>query len=346
LQNESIKPEQVAVSIDYASAGFDYVDITLGHSSIDALTRHAVAETMMSKSDCRTCHHVSKDGIGPSFTDISEKYKSQPKADTYLANKITNGSANVWHKETAMPAHPSITQADAQTIARYILNITNKKTLPVSGNYKTITPANDNGRGTYIFRAAYTDRTVNKLPSLSSENVLILKSPVILSIDADSVNGMIRDHLDEYTFMTARPDSYLMLKDIDLTDIKSIQLIPNWHLYDIYKGGAIEVRLDRLDGETVCKTEMLPQQFNMRYRGAFGGLDDAKKKEAVAKLNLPSLDERAFFAPGVDKNNFTLPSTAPLKSTSGKHDIYFVFKNEEVAKTEALFPLARIVFDN
>jgi hypothetical protein len=49
-----------------------------------------------------------------------------------------------------------------------------------------------------------------------------------------------------------------------------------------------------------------------------------------------------FFAPGSNKNAFTIPSVAKIKSTTGKHDVYFLFKNDSVRPEESLLPLAEI----
>jgi cytochrome c len=346
LKAGTIKPDQVSLTIDYVSAGFDYVDVTLGHAKVDAATRNAVAETMISRSDCKSCHHVDAVGVGPSFTKIAHRYKGRSDAPEYLAGKILKGSAGVWGKEAAMPAHPDMHPADVRAIANYILGISTSQKMKAAGTFITTVPRDDKGTGKWIIRAAYTDHPKDSLPGLSTERVQILRAPIIQAVDADHVQGLIRDHLDEYTFLTARKDSYIVLKNIDLTNVKQIQLIPNWHLYDIYKGAKVSLRVDKVDGNILAETDMLPEQFNMRYRGAFGGLDDKNKMEQVKKRNLPVLDESAFFARGSDKNEFTIPSILPSGALQGRHDLYFVFTNDSADAKDALVPLARIAFSN
>ncbi len=345
LSDHKILPDQVAVSIDYVSEGFDYVDVTMNHANIDANSRHAIALLMISKSDCSTCHSLSGIGVGPSFTSIYEKYKTDRSAIERLSAKIRNGGSGVWGGEIAMPAHPSITSNDAKTIAQYILSLQDKKTLPTKGTYVTASPKEDNGRGTYIFRGAYTDQGAGEIPRLSTEQVIILHSPILIPVNADIQQGTIRDQLDEYTFLTARPNSHLAFKDLDLTDIQTISIIPNWHLYDIYKGGKIEIRLDSPTGELIGETEMVPQQFNTKYRGAFGGVSEEEAKKVDVK-KFPPLVLKDFFAPGVNKNYFTIPSKAEIKKTNGYHSVYFVFKNDQVRPEDSLFPLAEIEFQH
>lgn len=56
----------------------------------------------------------------------------------------------------------------------------------------------------------------------------------------------------------------------------------------------------------------------------------------------PPIDERKFFAPGSNKNDFTIPSVARLDPVEGKQDVYFVFRNDSAKAGESLFPLAEI----
>jgi cytochrome c len=139
----------------------------------------------------------------------------------------------------------------------------------LTGDFKFNLPSQDNGLGSYILRAAYADKGNDDLPSLSAESIVILKSSKLLAINADQQQGVIRDQLDEYTFLTTKPNSFITFSNIDLTGIREISFQPNWHLYDIYKGGKIEVRLDSEHGELLGETNLMPKQFNVRYRGAF-----------------------------------------------------------------------------
>jgi cytochrome c len=146
--------------------------------------------------------------------------------------------------------------------------------------------------------------------------------------------------------MTAKPNSHLGYKDIDMTGVYQVSFRANWHLYDIYPGGKVEVRLDAPDGELIGETVIEPEQFNTRYRGAFDGLANMTKDKAIRSKRYPPLDLSKFFARGADKNSFTIPSAAKLKEVEGKHDVYFVFKNELAKPEESLFPLAEIELIN
>jgi cytochrome c len=339
LEDKKIKSEEVAISIDYLSEGFDYPAIAVAQSEI---SRFAVAQSLMAQSDCRTCHNEKEKGVGPSFSQIAERYQQNSKATEILVDKIRNGSSGTWNLETAMPAHLTITPANARVIVNYIQNHEIKSVLPVAGEFKFEVPNQDRGTGSYIIRAAYADKGNATLPSLTSESVMILKSPKLIPVNAEIQQGTIRDQLDEYTFLTARPNSFIAFKNLDLTGIKQISFQPNWHLYDIYTGGKIEARLDSEKGELVGETTLIPKQFNVRYRGAFAPPPGSAEKAVPIDKTLPPLDMSKFFGPGSDKSSFTIPSVINLREIKGFHTIYFVFKNDAVKPEESLFPISSI----
>jgi len=266
-----------------------------------------------------------------------------------LAKRIIRGSHGVWGTANNMPAHPEFSLHDARTIARYIMSAGRAlpKTQPVRGSFVTRLPGDDNGRGTYIIRAAYTDRGANDIPPHTTDSTIILRSPELFPLEANTIGGgAMRDQLDEYVFLTARPNSFLAFENIDLTGVKRISFTPNWHLYDIYAGGTIEVRLGSPDGKLIGSVTMEREQFNTRYRGAFGGLSNPTPEQQERSKRYPRIDERRFFAPGADKNDFTIPSIASIEETRGFHDLYIVFRNNDVEPGTSLFPLAEIQLMN
>ena len=71
-------------------------------------------------SDCFTCHKIDEKNIGPAWRDVAAKYAGQDTAVKYLANKIINGGSGVWG-QVPMAAHPTFTQEEAETVAKYVL---------------------------------------------------------------------------------------------------------------------------------------------------------------------------------------------------------------------------------
>lgn len=345
LASGQISPEAVAVSADYVSTGLRLTPALLRHAALDSSTRFVVAQALINNSDCKTCHTRDVKTVGPAFRQIAEKYTPSPSMLDTLANRIIRGSHGIWGTDNNMPAHPSISRNDARTIANYILSVNepSPKTLPVRGKFRLSVPNDDRGTGAYVIRAAYSDKGGNDLPSHTTDSVLILRSPKLNPLEAEQIkDGALRDQLDEYVFLTARHNSYIVFENIDMTGVKKISFRPNWHLYDIYPGGTIEIRVGALDGQLIGTTTLEREQFNTRYRGAFGGLSNMTKEQEERSRRYPRIDERKFFAPGSDKNAFTIPSVAAIMPVEGPHDIYFVFKNEAVGARESIFPLAEI----
>lgn len=345
LASGRITPAQVAVSIDYASEGLDFVDITTSHQTVDASTQYSLAQTLMSKSDCNSCHMINTKVLGPAFTQIADKYKTDPDAVDKLARKIRSGGSGVWG-EGNMPAHPSISLNDAGTIVKYILAIKDKgvKTLPIRGAYVAKIPDTDNGRGTYILRAAYKDKATT-VPAQPTEAIVMLHSPIYLPLSADRIEGgAVRDQLDDYVFLTAKNNSFIAYKGLDLTGVKQIELKPNWHIYDIYKGGTVDIRLDSPTGELIGSTEITPDQFNLRRLGLFGPPPSPHAAASGAPATPPV--QRPRVPRPTDRNTSTKSAKATIKETAGVHDLYFVFKNEKVTGPEALFPLFSVKFSD
>lgn len=74
---------------------------------------------LANKSKCMTCHQVAAKKLGPSFKDISAKYKTQKGADKMLADGILKGVKGKWAKVPMPPQ--KVSPADAATLAKWIL---------------------------------------------------------------------------------------------------------------------------------------------------------------------------------------------------------------------------------
>lgn len=84
-------------------------------------TNNAFASAELSKSkNCAACHAVDKKLIGPAFKDIAAKYAADAGAVANLSAKIRNGGVGVWGN-IQMPANPQVTQAEAETLVKWIL---------------------------------------------------------------------------------------------------------------------------------------------------------------------------------------------------------------------------------
>jgi cytochrome c len=86
---------------------------------------YAAGLELIAKSDCLTCHKVDEKLTGPSYRDVANKYASQaPAIIPTLAEKIIKGGTGVWGEVPMLP-HASLSQADAETMVKYILLLKN-----------------------------------------------------------------------------------------------------------------------------------------------------------------------------------------------------------------------------
>lgn len=80
---------------------------------------------LIAKSDCLTCHKVDEKLTGPAYREVANKYASEgPDIVPKLAEKIIKGGVGVWG-EVPMTAHPTLSQADAEQMVKYILLLKN-----------------------------------------------------------------------------------------------------------------------------------------------------------------------------------------------------------------------------
>ncbi|TLV03205.1 PQQ-dependent sugar dehydrogenase [Dyadobacter luticola] len=337
LADGKIKPDQVAISIDYASEGFDYAEVIQSQRSVDASTQFAVAQVLINKSDCKVCHQPNAKSVGPSFADISNKYKGQ-NANEILVKKVLQGGSGVWG-EVAMPGHPALPVADADVIVKYILASTEKtlSTLPVKGEYTPKIPEKDNGKGTVLIRAAFTDRAVSgakAVPSQTSEEMIVLRSPELNAAEANVVKGAEMKALGTAGLgfaVVPFANSLLAFNEIDLTGIKKLELNAVSQKREGAAGGTIEVHLDSPTGTLLGqhKVEMAPE------------VDMAK---VMAELESQNKNLKPGEAPKTFRRPQNPPVAIEIQPTKGKHDLYFVFKNDSATPIQPLMSFSKIKF--
>ena len=338
LVDGKIKADQVAVSIDYTSEGFDYAEVIQGQRSVDASTQFAVSQLLISKSDCKVCHQPNTKSVGPSFADISNKYKGKAGAVDQLVQKVLKGGSGVWG-EVAMAAHPALPIADAEVIVKYILNSTDKtlSTLPVKGSYTPEIPKGDNGLGSVLIRAGFTDKAVGgakSIPANTVEEMIVLRSPEMNAAEAPIVKGAEMKALGSAGLgfsVVAFANSYLGFKSLDLTDISTLELNASAQRREGSVGGTVEVRLDSPTGPVVGEklVEIAPEVDMTKLMAEM----ESAKKAAKPGETPPPVRRPA-----------RPPVTISIKETKGKHDLYFVFKNDKATAIEPVLTFSKIKF--
>jgi cytochrome c len=81
-----------------------------------AFANKALAE----KNACLACHDVATKKIGPAYQDVAKKYAGQKDAEANLVKNIKAGGSGKWGT-MPMPAQANLSDADAKTLAKWIL---------------------------------------------------------------------------------------------------------------------------------------------------------------------------------------------------------------------------------
>ncbi|REA64427.1 PKD domain-containing protein [Dyadobacter luteus] len=278
LANKKISPSQVSVSTNYLSEGFNLTKIAQKQLSVDASAQFATAISLINNGDCKACHATNEKMLGPSFKAVASKYKGDPTAMAALSDKILKGGSGVWG-DAFMPAHPTMAESDVKGIVKYIMSLSDApkpaKTLPVKGSYTTVVPKGDT-EGSFIFRAAYTDRGTKTAPAQSSESTLVLRSPIVPVSYADQFKEISFNNDSTMAFVRNSGASF-RLRGTDLTGIKQIEIIrapgrnssmPLSGTVEIHAGAVDGILLGKFSGEYKDKTilEVTP--------GAVAGVKD------------------------------------------------------------------------
>lgn len=75
---------------------------------------------MAKKNACMACHAVDKKLVGPAYQEVAKKYADQKEAAATLAASIRKGGSGKWGP-VPMPAQAALSEADARTLAEWIL---------------------------------------------------------------------------------------------------------------------------------------------------------------------------------------------------------------------------------
>lgn len=362
-----ISPARVATSIDYTSEGFDYAEVVQGQRSVDASTQYAVAQALINQSDCKVCHRLNTKSVGPAFTAIAAKYKNDPSAPERLVNKIRQGGVGVWG-DVAMPGHPAMSVADAGNLVRYILHVTEKtlSSLPMQGSYSIKLPEGDNGKGSVLIRAAYTDKGNlvkggKPVPAQTSEALLILHNPQLMASEAPVIQGadVKAKGMGKGETVIPHANAYLGFRQLDLTGIKQLELDAAAQRREGSSGGTIEVHLNSPTGPVIgdITVELAPEvdieklmaqmEANAKASGSSAAPGGPPAAGTPPTAGAPTAPGTRPAGRPAGTNPFARPPVIlKLKETEGVHDVYFVFKNDTAKPIQPLMSLSSIKFQN
>ncbi|QIP11973.1 carbohydrate-binding protein [Spirosoma aureum] len=221
-----------------------------GHQDLAAIGNGTLGKTLIASSDCKACHTIDKPSVGPTFVAVASRYKGQPGTVERLARKIIEGGGGSWSKDHLMSAHPQIPVQDAQEMVKYIFSLTdkqNQKAVPLQGTLALNEHKAEDARGQYTLLASYTDNGGKAVGPLTSTDVVTLRNAKVKTLNADAYVGFPRWG---NRLAAGNHKAYVLLKDIDLTNIKSL----TYDYSSVNKDGEIEIRLDSYAAPVVSRT--------------------------------------------------------------------------------------------
>ena len=320
----------VVVTADYVPSGMTPSELARARGlSAEMSMRHVRANAIIARSDCMSCHRTDTRLVGPAFREVAQKYAGQKVLET-IAQKIITGGKGDWG-EVVMPPHPSLTPAEASTLAQYVLSIADAdarpKPLPLAGTYSMVerrlphawdTTKTVPERGSYILRATYTDKGSNGVAPITTSSAVLLRHPLLAPETADSISAGItyNESKGDPGFVIRRSGSHLAFDRIDLDGVGSISIgaLTSFYTWSHFKGATIEVHLDSANGP-------------------LGG--------APVKIIPPA----AKADPVVLGDRLEKPVSVALNEHAhGTHDVYFVFTNTDARADDDLLLITGFEF--
>ncbi|WP_192351021.1 PQQ-dependent sugar dehydrogenase [Algoriphagus sp. Y33] len=320
-----IHANEVAVTFDYVPSGFDPIEIASKQSGVESEALENIGKNLIEASDCKSCHQYAETSIGPSYQAVATKYENTAETVDMLVDKIINGGAGIWG-EHAMSAHPQLSKADAKRMVDYIMNMNTVKatvrSLPLSGSVKTTIPEGEDGQGSFLLQASYTDKGNGDVPALSGSDFIALRNPYLDPQSAELRKGVNLMTTPSVNFFMVGDQSYIGFKNLDLSGIREIIVYAGISERVDAKGGSIEIRIDSPTGEVIGQTERLIAKQVVGFR---------------PPPNMNFIDWR--------RQNSSLGKVT-LSPVSGRHDVYIIFKNPEAKDEEILMSVNEVQFSN
>jgi cytochrome c len=212
-----------------------------------------------------------------------------------------------------MPPHSQLSQADARRIAAYILSLGQPRapSLPLRGEYTPPVAPDSAAQGVVVLRASYTDRGANGARGASAEKTVVLRAPTVVVASGEVADGIQKYKGPEVPIEIAigsRSGGFVGFKQLDLTGISAIVFSAMAPVPQLNAvGGKVEVRLDSATGPLVGETDVI---------------------QPAAAMGAPT------------------QLRAALKPTTGVHDVFFVFRNEQAPTGRSLFVLMTATFES
>ena len=91
-----LDPEKMKIRFEYIPDGNDLEVVLGGSGSVAGSMAYLAGEKLMRSSDCKSCHDLKKQSVGPSYIEVAERYDPTPENIKFLAGKIISGGNGNW----------------------------------------------------------------------------------------------------------------------------------------------------------------------------------------------------------------------------------------------------------
>lgn len=257
-EDQEIDAQEVEFSIDYISGGFDLIQA--GHQE----EKIAVGERFLTQAGCKACHAIEHESVGPTYREVSARYKGQPDAMDYLIGKIRNGGGGVWGSERIMPGHTHLPVEQVKEMVSFIVALEDpafgRGALPLRGSYTLDEP--EHSEGYYLVQASYMDQGANGISPQRGSSQLLLRNPDLKAVSADRFDHTAKANVEGLNFIrfTAK-DSWIAFDQMDLSGIQTLDFLVN----PAGIRGILEIRRDAPDGALLGQTGELTQGSREGY---------------------------------------------------------------------------------
>ncbi|MGX5820763.1 ThuA domain-containing protein [Chitinophaga lutea] len=274
--------------------GRDKAALPQGHQIVSG----AIAgRNIVEASDCKTCHKVNEKSIGPSFMDVAGKYKEDPDAPKYLADKIIKGGGGVWG-ETVMSAHPGISQGEAQQIVEYIFSLAGggkqEPSLPLTGSLDPTLGNELKDRGVLYLIASYTDKGGKGIRPITGTAAAELRNPRFQAENWAKADGAASIEINGMKLLIPTANAAVAYQPMDLAGVAGVEL--TYYIQEPPQHGyTVSVHLDSPTGEQLGQASI----------------------GAGAQPEKPNTAEVRF---------------ATVRTDNAKHQLYFVYKANDPAE--------------
>ncbi|MCC6722950.1 MAG: ThuA domain-containing protein [Saprospiraceae bacterium] len=303
LTNGNLDAKRIKLSIDYLAEGQDVAAIVMGHQTKESATmgslQFATGLKLIEANDCKTCHAVDSKVNGPSYIDVANRYYGSEFAVQNLSKKVITGGAGNWG-ESAMSAHPNLSQKEAEDIVKYILSLAGEvqttASLPFKGTYRTNAHIGKGEKGAYVFQASYRDLgAANGSHSLSDKQMLVLRYPKIEAETYSKASKGVRrqrlEQTDTFTVNDLMHGRFIAYDKIDLTGVGSLQL--GFLKQDKpLAGTSVEIRSGSESGKLLGKAELIGNEVKLPISATKGEQNlvlvfknEKRKGEGIGRLD-------------------------------------------------------------